>query len=242
MPRYKLLIEYDGTHYSGWQRQPKASTVEQAIEEGLSRILRQEIDIIGQGRTDSGVHAEGQVAHFDAPELLEEGRILYALLGVLSRDITVHGLERVEDDFHARFDAVSRQYRYQVITQPRALHRHWTHRVLGDFDMDALRTCAEMIVGKHDFARFAKQTDDLPHTFCEVTESKVWQEGALVCYRIRANRFLHNMVRRLVGSMLNVATGRENMEYFSDMLKNPDAAEGGHTAPAQGLILEKVFY
>jgi len=243
MPRYKLLIEYDGTRYSGWQRQPNTPTVEQAVEDGLGRILQHEVDVIGQGRTDSGVHAEEQVAHFDVSDTLDEEKLLYGLLGVLPKDITAYALEKVEDDFHARFDAKARQYRYQLIGRPSALHRKWTCRVLGEFNPEVFKACAGMVQGVHDFARFAKKTGELPHTLCEVTVSEAWQEeGAMFCYRIRANRFLHNMVRRLVGSMLKVARGKEPMDYFREMLEHPYGKEGGHKAPAKGLILEKVFY
>src|SRR6056297_3026242 len=125
MPRYKLLIEYDGTRYSGWQRQPNANTVEEEIENALSQILREPVDIIGQGRTDAGVHAEGQVAHFDFPKELEKHRILFALLGVLPRDIAVWDLEETDPDFHARFSALLRRYRFQIITRPSPLwNRH----------------------------------------------------------------------------------------------------------------------
>ncbi|MDZ7692761.1 MAG: tRNA pseudouridine synthase A [Balneolaceae bacterium] len=123
MPRYKLLIEYDGTNFFGWQRQPEGRTVEREIEQALSQILTTPIDIIGQGRTDSGVHAEAQVAHFDYEQDLDSQKLPYALLGVLPRDVSVYKLERVYDDFHARFDAKSRRYRFQVITRSSPMQR-----------------------------------------------------------------------------------------------------------------------
>ncbi len=242
MPRYKILIEYDGTDYSGWQRQPNSCTVEEEIETALSQILQEPIDIKGQGRTDSGVHAEGQVAHFNFPEKLDEAELLYALLGVLPRDIAVYHLEQVSADFHARFHATSRRYRYQVITRPSPLQHRHALMVLNDLDVDAMKVCAEQILGIHDFESFTKSGPDQEHTECDVMNSKFEQQGIMLIYHIEANRFLRHMVRRLVGTMLQVGKGKQNVAYFKELLNNPQQDIGGHGAPAKGLILEKVGY
>lgn len=242
MPRYKLTIEFDGTNYSGWQKQPNANTVEEEVEAALSRILQTPVDVIGQGRTDSGVHAEGQVAHFDIQESLEPDQILYALLGVLPHDIAVWDMHTVSDDFHARFDAVSRKYRYQVARRPVPLLRSTSEMVLGELNVKAMRTCAQKIAGIHNFDSFTKPDNDNPDSTCEVSRSEFVEEKPLLVYHIEANRFVRHMVRRLVGTMLQVGEGKRTVEEFVNMIEKPSKQKNGHGAAAKGLILEKVNY
>ncbi|HKK46307.1 MAG TPA: tRNA pseudouridine(38-40) synthase TruA [Balneolaceae bacterium] len=242
MPRYKICIEYNGKNYRGWQKQRNAKTVEEEIEKALARILRQPVDIIGQGRTDSGVHAEGQVAHFDFPESLDRKRLLYALLGVLPRDIAVWDMEAVNTDFHARFDALFRRYRYQVALRPVPLYRKTSELVLNELDFDAMHTCAQKIKGTHNFDSFTKPDNDNPNSICEVQLSEFSFEEPLLNYHIQANRFVHHMVRRLVGTMLEVGKGNRTVVEFIDMIEKPSKKKNGFGAAAKGLILEKVGY
>ena len=242
MPRYKLLIEYDGTDYHGWQLQPGGNTIEGTIESALAQILQQPVDLVGQGRTDSGVHAEGQVAHFDFPEALDGDKLLYALLGVLPRDIAVWDLEEMAEDFHARFDAKSRRYRYQVVTRPSPLWERRAEMVLEQLDVPAMRECAEMILGRHDFESFTISSEDQERTECEIMQSEFSMDGHLLIYRTRANRFLRRMVRRLAGTMIRVGQGKSTVEEFRRLLEQPTADKGGHSAAAKGLILESVEY
>ncbi len=242
MPRYKLLIEYEGTSYSGWQKQPNANTVEEEIESALEQILRQPVDIIGQGRTDSGVHAEGQVAHFDYPKELNKHRLLFGLLGVLPSDIAVWDMEEVAPDFHARFDGKARQYRYQIIRRPSPLWNNFAEMVIGDLDRKGMMECARLIKGRHDFESFTYSGDEQPGTECEVMTSELVFGTPLITYRIKANRFIRHMVRRLVGTMLQVGQGKRSVEDFAGLLHQPDDEKSGHGAPAKGLILERVEY
>lgn len=242
MPRYKILVEYDGTDYNGWQLQPKGKTVEGAIETGLSQILQQPVDIVGQGRTDSGVHAEGQAAHFDFPKELDGNKMIYALLGVLPRDIAVWNMERVAEDFHARFNAKSRRYRFQAVTRPSPLWERQAEMVLEELDLKAMRSCAEMILGTHDFESFTISSEDQERTECEVTLSEWSRQDHLLFYRIRANRFLRRMVRRLAGTMIRVGQKKNSIEDFQQLLREPSKDRGGHSAAAKGLILERVEY
>lgn len=242
MPRYKLLIEYDGTEYSGWQRQHNANTVEEEIENALEQILQKPVDLIGQGRTDAGVHAEGQVAHFDFTEPLNGDRLLFGLLGVLPKDIAVWNIEEVSPEFHARFDARERRYRYQIVTRPSPLWQHQAEMILGDLDREAMQACAAMISGVHDFESFTYSSEEQPATECEVFLSDFEFGTPLICYRIRANRFIRHMVRRLVGTMIQVGQGRRTVADFEDYLHKPSKNKSGHGAPAKGLILESVRY
>lgn len=242
MARYKLYIEYDGTAYSGWQIQPNAPTVEETIEQAISRILQEEIDVIGQGRTDSGVHAEAQVAHCDIKKEINIDDLLYALLGVLPRDISVWHIEQAKDEFHARFDGQWRQYRYQIVTRPSPLYYRQAELIRYDLDWPALQECTDMIVGEHDFESFSKADKDQRDAICTVTQSAIQQQNHLITYRIRANRFVRHMVRRLVGTMILVGTGKQSVEHFRDLLLNPSEDKTSHGASAKGLILEKVGY
>jgi tRNA pseudouridine38-40 synthase len=242
MPRYKISIEFDGTRYSGWQKQPNSNTVEEEIESALSRILTQPIDVIGQGRTDSRVHAEGQVAHFDYSEEVDPDQILYALLGVLPHDIAVWDIQQVSNDFHARFDATRRRYRYQIIRRPAPLLRGVSEMVLDDLELDAMRYCAQKVKGVHNFDSFTKPDNQNPNSVCEVRHSSFTEDEYLLCYHIEANRFVRHMVRRLVGTMIEVGKGKRAVEEFEDMIDNPSKQKNGHGAAAQGLVLEKVRY
>lgn len=242
MPRYKILIEYDGTRYSGWQKQPNASTVEENIESAFSQILQEPIDVIGQGRTDSGVHAEGQVAHLDSPVELDRHKLLFALLGVLPKDIAVWDLQETAPDFHARFDATARQYRYQIITRPSPLWNNFSEMILDELDVEKMRACSTMLRGTHDFESFTYSSDEQPGTECQVILSEFSFTKPVITYRIKANRFIRHMVRRLVGSMIQVGRGKLTLDEFSDMLRHPNKDKSGHGAPAKGLILEEVEY
>lgn len=242
MPRYKLLIEYEGTRYSGWQKQPNAPTVEDEIEQALAQILRHPVDIIGQGRTDAGVHAEAQVAHFDFKEELDQRQLLFGLLGVLPRDIAVWHMEEVRDDFHARFDALTRQYRYQFVTRPSPLYYGQAEMVLEELDTSSMQKCATIILGRHDFESFTYSGKEQPNVVCEVTHSEFLFDDPLIIYRICANRFVRHMVRRLVGTMLQVGQGKQSVSDFETLLNKATTKESGHGASAKGLILEKVEY
>lgn len=242
MPRYKFLIEYEGTSYCGWQEQPNGETVEEDIESALAQILRQPVDIVGQGRTDSGVHAEGQVAHFDFPRKLDRERLLFALLGVLPHDIAVWDIEEVSSDFHARFDALSRRYRYQIARRSMPLQRATTEMILDNLDFEAMKFCADKISGTHNFDSFTKPDNQNPDSTCEVLLSELYQTDSLWIYKIEANRFVRHMVRRLVGTMVQVGKGKRTVEEFANMIDNPAKDKNGYGAAAKGLILENVEY
>lgn len=197
MARYKLWLEYDGTVYSGWQKQPDATTVEDEVEKALSQILQTSINIFGQGRTDSGVHAEAQIAHFDCSQPINRDKLLYALSGVLPRDISVWRLQQAADDFHARFDAKSRQYRYQIVTRPSPLVSRVAKLVPYNLDRQKMQACADYIAGTHDFKNFCKVSDQQKGTVCAIEHSTFEFDKPQIIYRIRANRFVHHMVRRL---------------------------------------------
>ncbi|TVR12626.1 MAG: tRNA pseudouridine(38-40) synthase TruA [Balneolaceae bacterium] len=241
--RYKFTFEYDGTQFSGWQKQPDVRTVEGEVEKAFSTLYQQDVDLIGQGRTDAGVHAREQVAHTDLPDRYTPSKIMHAMKGLLPEDVALLSAEIVADDFHARFDAFSRSYRYYMINRPSPLIRHKAWQVAGNFDEALLQQCAELVLGEHDFVNFCIPSgDEYQTTICTITQSCWKQEGDLLVYEITGNRFLRHLVRRLVGTMIKVSSGELKIEDFKQLLHGEKATQKGHTAPAHGLFLAGVEY
>ncbi len=242
MPRYKLTIEYDGTHFSGWQVQPEVRTVEGELEEAFSKILQQPVDIIGQGRTDAGVHALGQVAHVDIPEGIDPAKLIFGANRIVSDEVVVHSIEKVASDFHARFDASSREYEYKLVKKYSPLNRFNSILLPRNTDINLMKEAATQVIGEHDFAPFSKFNEDNFTTICKVDTSEFIEDGEALIYRIRANRFLRNMVRRLVGTMIKIGEGKLSSDDFKKALSNPEAEIATQTAPAKGLVLKQVYY
>ena len=243
MPRYKLTIEYYGAPFSGWQIQPDSTTVEGELEKAFSQILQQPVDLIGQGRTDAGVHAKGQVAHVDLPEGLDLHKLTYGVNGLTGEHIHIQAIEVVHAEFHARFDATAREYEYHVLTAPSPLRNQLAWWPGSRLDPEKLSACSELIIGEHDFDGFSKFSEDNYTTLCTVINAG-WEEqreGELV-FSIQANRFLRNMVRRPVGTMAEAAAGKIPVQEFRAILDNPSSDAKTYTAPAKGLVLSEVFY
>jgi tRNA pseudouridine38-40 synthase len=243
LKRYKLTFEYDGTRFGGWQKQPDVRTVEGVIEEALCTLFQDDIDIIGQGRTDAGVHASAQVAHVDLPDKYQPIKIISAMKSLLPPDVALISINTAENNFNARFDAISRTYRYQVIQRPSPLMRHMCWYVFRPVNKSILDECAYVIHGEHDFVNFCIPADNgYQTTICTISDSRWRVEGDLLIYHITANRFLRHMVRRLAGSMIMVATGQLRYDDFTRLMTQKEMEKKGFSAPAKGLILESVMY
>lgn len=242
MPRYKLTIEYDGTNFSGWQIQPDARTVEEEIEKAMSKILQERVDIIGQGRTDAGVHALSQVAHVDLPDSIGLEKFLSGVNGLTGEEIYIRSAEEVHADFHARFDASSREYEYRILKYQSPLRNRtawWPGR---NVDFNRMEECVKLLIGKFDFSGFSKFNEENFTTLCTILNTELEEQREEIIFRISANRFLRNMVRRLVGTMVEVGKGKLTVDDFREKLENPEAEVKTFTAPAKGLVLTKVFY
>lgn len=247
MPRYLLTIEYDGSTYYGWQRQPDVQSVQGEIEKVFSQILQQEIEIFGQGRTDRGVHALGQTAHVDVSlEPEEVQKFHHAANQLLPEAIYIRSIHKVRDEFHARFDALSRSYEYRIRTAKRVHHRQNELQLSGAFlDVEAMKLCAEILKGELDFSLFSKPDPEIPHSRCTILKADWLQEKDLITFQIEGNRFLRNMVRRLVGAMVAVGKGEltvSNFQELCDPHSNEVEKAKYTTAPPHGLFLVEVKY
>lgn len=243
MNRWKLTFQYDGTDFHGWQKQPETRTVQGIIEQALTTYCRREIEIMGQGRTDAGVHALAQVAHADLPDKVTSRKLLHAMKGLLPDDVALTEAETTHTEFHARFDAVSRQYRYQLAVTPQPLHRKTAWQYFVEPDPLLLKQTADQVIGEHNFMGFCIPPDDERlTTICKVTYSEWKYENGLWIFEIHANRFLRHMVRRLVGEMVHTATGRTEKTEFENLLSGKQTDRKGFSAPSNGLILAGVSY
>lgn len=242
MRNVRLLVEYDGTGFVGWQIQREGRSVQGEIARALGQVLQEEVNLIGAGRTDAGVHASGQVANFRTGSGMECSRLYRALNGLLPEDIRVHRVEDVQEEFHARFDARERRYRYTIATAPVAVGRQYCWQIGYALEKGVLPRLAALLPGDREFGAFCKSAADVDHTRCTVTAA-LWEwAGDRLTFRIAANRFLHGMVRALVGTMVDVARGYTAEGEFEGIMASGDRRRAGMAAPACGLVLERVLY
>lgn len=241
--RYFLDIAYNGARYHGWQLQNNAHTLQAEIEEGLGKLFRQHMRITGSGRTDTGVHAEQQLLHFDLDQELEIEPWLYKINAVLPPDIWAKSLRPVKEDAHARFSALSRRYEYRISTHKdpfRQKQVYYFHRPL---DVPLMNKAAALLLQWEDFECFSRIHTNVKHFRCKVWEAR-WeeQEGGSLVFYVAANRFLRNMVRAIVGTLLQVGQHRMSIEEFQQVLESRDRSKAGRSVPADGLFLVEVKY
>ena len=243
MSRYKLEVQYDGSEFLGWQLQKKSRTVQGVLEDALQKISNStdRIPVHGSGRTDAGVHAWAQVAHTDIEIKLSVDSIKKALNGNLPQDCRIVGVEHTHNDFHARYDAKSRYYRYQCYIGDSILYRNQSWVVPG-LNIEFLNTLAIKLMGEHDFLSFCKFRYDLKNTKCIIYHSEWKSDHEMLTFIIGGNRYLHHMIRYLVGTMIAVHETQFSKKEFLSLLEIPKKDVHVFKAPAQGLILEKINY
>jgi tRNA pseudouridine38-40 synthase len=241
----KLIIEYDGTAFHGWQIQPGQRTIQGVIKEQIDQITQGEVNLIGAGRTDAGVHAQGQVANFQTESTIDLSALQRGLNSLLAPDIVIKGIEEVAEDFHARFSARSKTYEYHILNRsyPSAFLKAYVWFIPHQLDVAAMKRCGRLLIGSHDFSSFRASGDESRHSIREVIHFEIERrEGDLIVIVIEANAFLREMVRSIVGTLVDVGRGKTSLEEFQEIFQARDRRKAGMTAPAQGLFLVEVKY
>ncbi len=242
--RIAMLVEYDGSVYRGWQAQSGLSTVEGDLAEAVSKVANHPVDLTCAGRTDTGVHARGQIIHFDTDSIRSMDGWLLGVNSNLPRTVRVHWVGEVPDDFSARFSAIARAYRYLLIdnnVRP-ALLKSYTTCWYHPLDHEKMHAAAKAIVGEHDFTSFRSSACESRSSKRNVKYVRVSRSGKFIHIEIEANAFLHHMVRNIVGTLIRIGQGAKPVEWMSDVLEEKNRCAAGITAPPQGLYLETVTY
>ncbi len=239
MKRVKLTVAYDGTDYHGWQIQQNGRTIEGELNRALSELLQENIEVIGASRTDTGVHALGNIAVFDTQARMPAEKISYALNQRLPEDIRIRKSEEVEPNFHPRKCASIKTYEYRIYhdTFPMPTRRLYTHYSYADFDVIAMQEAAAYLTGEHDFKSFCAAGSQAETTVRTIYSAEVYEEGKEIVIRISGGGFLYNMVRIIAGTLMAVGQGRILAEQMRDILDAKDRSAAGPTAPARGLTL-----
>ena len=244
MDTIKVTLEYDGSAYAGWQRQPNHPTIQAAVETVLSQITQTPITVVAAGRTDTGVHAFGQVISFRSKKFLSAQQWRRALNGLLPVDICARVVERVPQDFHARYDALGKFYEYRILNRPyrSALYRNRAWHISKKLNVTIMKQAAQSYLGEHNFASFQGSQTDNKNPICRIDQFTLIWKNPFLRIQIHANRFLKQMVRTMVGTLVGVGLGRVSPTGISDILRSTDRRTAGKTAPPQGLYLVKVMY
>jgi len=244
MKRVKLIVAYDGTHYCGWQLQANGITIQEVLQDQLSRLLGEKITVIGASRTDSGVHAAGNVAVFDTNTRMPGEKIPYALNQKLPEDIRIQHAEEVAADFHPIYEKCIKTYEYKILNRkfPIPMLRYYTHFTHIRLDVEEMKKAASYIIGTHDFKSFCKEGAQVKTTVRTVTDLEIFKEGDLITIRITGTGFLHNMVRIIAGTLLKVGNKTYPAMKVREIIEARDRKCAGSTAPAKGLTLIGIQY
>lgn len=256
--RYKLTLSYDGSAFCGWQIQNNAKTVQGEVEKALSTLLGAPVQVTGAGRTDTDVNAISYIAHFELPDevRIDAAQICYKLNAILPRAIAVHEVSETDGEFHARYDAVSREYRYFIHFIKDPFCEKYSYRMRYPLDINKMNEAAEYLKGEHDFSCFEKTGGSNATSICTITEA-VWttyrpvhsdmlgypsEEGDHIVFRICANRFLRNMVRAIVGSLIEVGRGKKEPEWIKELIENGTRSDAGSSVPGNALFFTGAIY
>lgn len=242
--RYFVWFSYDGTRYHGWQIQPNGVTVQSELQRCLSLLLRQDVSVTGAGRTDTGVHARRMAAHFDVEQLaVDPAQLAFKLNGLLPQDISVACIEPVDGEKHARFSATSRTYHYYIHTHKDPFLRQYSLEIHYVLDYERMNEAGRILQEYSDFGAFCKAGSDVKTTICHVTHAQWHQTSPTTWYfEISANRFLRNMVRAVVGTLIEVGRGRMSLADFRQVIEGRQRTQAGESMPAKALFLEDVGY
>jgi len=240
--RYFLEIAYDGTRFHGWQVQPNALSVQEVLDDSLSKILRETIVTTGSGRTDTGVHASQQFVHFDCSQQLDPQQVVYRLNRILPDDISAYNLYLAPDEAHARYDAFARTYHYHITLRKDPFKRYYAWYHSKPLHVASMNEAAAILLKYEDFTTFSKVKGDTKHYRCNMYEAVWEQQGDALKFTIRANRFLRGMVRLIVGALVDVGRGKLTIAQFEQMIASQDRGQASGAAPSEGLYLARVEY
>jgi len=240
--RYFIKLAYKGTAYHGWQIQPNAASVQETLNKALSVLLASEINIMGAGRTDSGVHAREMFAHFDLEKSFDPLKLVHKLNSFLPKDIAVYDILPLHDEAHCRFDATSRTYEYRINLFKDVFQQQLSWYYHNKLDVNLMNQAAKILLQHTDFQCFSKVHTDVNNFNCTITEAFWKQENNSLVFTISANRFLRNMVRAIVGTLVNVGLGKINLQEFEQIILSQDRGKAGFSVPAHGLYLTKISY
>lgn len=244
MNNYKLNISYDGTDFAGWQIQKNSDSVQQTIVNAIEIIIKEKINLIGSGRTDAGVHAIGQVANFKTEKLIDIGKFNYSLNALLPKSISVNNIEMVDESFHSRFDAKSRSYIFLFTHNKSPFFEKYSYLFppIKNFDINYLNNISKYLLGEHDFTSFSKKNDEIENKNCNISEIHWRRTTDKTIFYITANRFLHGMVRTIVGTLIYSAAKNLDGDYIQKIINEKDRTKAEESVPAKGLFLFKVRY
>ncbi|HEX2868524.1 MAG TPA: tRNA pseudouridine(38-40) synthase TruA [Ignavibacteriales bacterium] len=242
MQNYKLIIQYDGTAYAGWQIQENAVTVQAEVTKALETLTREKINLIGSGRTDTGVHALGQAANFKTEHDLDTYKFRHSLNAILPYDIAVTEMTQAGEDFHARFDAKKRSYLYFITRDKSPFYNKFSYLYRGPLEAEKLNGLSKPLLGEHDFTSFSRKKSEVNHKRCIIYDAHWKETNGFIIFYIEANRFLHGMVRTITGTLLMAARNNLGQEFVLDIMEKLDRESAGEAAPARGLFLYKVKY
>ncbi|NWF89404.1 MAG: tRNA pseudouridine(38-40) synthase TruA [Ignavibacteriaceae bacterium] len=242
MNNYKLLIQYDGTEYAGWQYQDNAVTIQQKIFAAIKTLIGENVNLIGSGRTDAGVHALGQVANFATEKDIDVSKFQYSLNSILPKDISILKLEKTFESFHSRFDAKERIYLYLISKYKSPFYDRFSYFYHGRLECDRLNSIAKVFLGKHDFTSFCKKNSETENKVCTVFNIHWKETKGMIFFRIEADRFLHGMVRTVAGTLLDSFKNNLDETHIIKVLEQKNREAAGESVPAKGLFLFKVKY
>lgn len=240
--RYFLEFSYNGKAYHGWQIQPNAISVQEVLETALSTILKEQISLVGAGRTDTGVHASQMFAHFDVNHIVDNGDLVYKLNSFLPNDIAVRDVFQVKPDAHARFDALSRLYHYRIATSKNVFGFDFTYSIQQPLNVEAMQEACTILFDYKNFQCFSKSNTDVKTYNCDIMEANWERKDDELLFIIKADRFLRNMVRAIVGTMVNIGLEKVNPEEMHHIIKSKDRGKAGFSVPAHGLYLVEIAY
>jgi len=240
--RYFIELSYNGKAYHGWQNQPNAISIQQVVEKALAVMLKEQIAIIAAGRTDAGVHAKQMFAHFDTIHNLNKSNLQYKLNAILPKDIAVHHIFKVKEEAHARFDALSREYLYKISLKKNVFTFEETYYLKLNLNVDKMNEAAKILFQYKDFQCFSKSNTDVKTYHCNIMKAEWIKENNELQFIIKADRFLRNMVRAIVGTMINIGLGKIDIEDLHSIIKSKNRSNAGFSVPAHALFLTKIEY